>query len=84
MAQWSSDSPSGPVKHAFIKLEKNGSVSIRWWVDSGDGVATRTLIHVFPGESAFDLHFDEWRRRTGLFVDLDDLRHEVTVQPTRN
>lgn len=72
------------MKHAFIKLEKNGSVSIRWWVDSGDGVATRTLIHIRPGESAFEVGFDQWCRVAGSFVDLDELQHQFTVRPTRN
>jgi hypothetical protein len=72
------------VKHAFVKLEKDGAISIRWWVDTSEGVATRTLIHVRPGESAFDLDFDDWRQHLGCFVDLDELRHRALVRPGRN
>jgi hypothetical protein len=61
------------VRHAYVKLEKTGEVCIRWWVDTAVGVATRTMIHVRPGERAFGLPYDSWFRLAGGFVDLDDL-----------
>jgi hypothetical protein len=72
------------VKHAFIKLERNGAVSIRWWVDGVDGVATRSVIHVLPGQTAFEVPFERWRERAGFFVDLDEIAHEVSVRPRAN
>ncbi len=64
------------MRHAYVKMEKSGAVSIRWWVDTAAGVACRTLIQVHPGESAFGVAFGEWCRRGGTFVNLDELDPE--------
>lgn len=72
------------MKHAYVKLEKDGHVSLQWWVDRGDGVAARTVIHVNAGELAFDIGFEAWRRRAGSFVDLDQVHRELVYGTTRN
>jgi hypothetical protein len=72
------------VKHAFVKLERDGQVSIRWWVDTQQGVAARTLIFLRPGESAFELPYEEWHKLRGQFVDLDELHHIAQVRPLSN
>ncbi|MBC7897450.1 MAG: hypothetical protein H7066_18675 [Cytophagaceae bacterium] len=72
------------MKHAYVKLEKDGHVSLCWWVDAGDGVATRAVIHVQPGERAFDLGFEEWRQRAGTFVDLDEVHRHLVLGSIRN
>lgn len=61
------------VRHAFIRLEKSGDISIRWWVDGTKGLSTRALIVVRPGESAFGLVHAEWVHLASGFVDLDDI-----------
>ena len=73
------------MRHAFVKLEQNGAISIRWWVDTSEGVATRTLIHVQPNESAFGVGFDGWRRLAGGFVDLDEVEEDPrAANPRKN
>jgi hypothetical protein len=61
------------VRHAYVKMEKSGAVCIRWWVDASEGVAARTMIHVYPGERAFGLPFGHWRGLCGSFVNLDEV-----------
>lgn len=59
------------MKHAYIKLENTGTISIRWWVDDDHGVSTRALLNIGPGESAFDIPFEQWLGLAGTFVDID-------------
>jgi hypothetical protein len=59
------------MRHAYIKLENTGTISIRWWVDGENGVSTRELLSIGPGESAFDIPFEEWLSLAGTFVDID-------------
>lgn len=72
------------MKHAYVKLESDGAVSIRWWVDADEGVAARKMIQLRPGERAFDLGFAEWRARAGTFVDLDEVQSDGWSGPDRN
>lgn len=72
------------MRHAFVKFEKVGVISIRWWVDTAEGVATRTLIHVRPDENAFGLGFDDWCRLAGGFVDLDEVEPSPLANPNSN
>ena len=72
------------MRHAYVKQEPDGHVSLHWWVDGGDGVATRAVIHVNAGQRAFDISFDEWRQRTGGFVDLDEVHRHLVLGSTRN
>jgi hypothetical protein len=61
------------LKHAYIKREDSGIISIRWWIDGPGGVATRALVVLHPGEEAFDLPFEAWLPLAGRFVDIDQL-----------
>lgn len=72
------------MNHAYVKLEKDGHVSLHWWVDGSDGVSTRAVLHVNAGQHAFEIGFDEWRRRTGTFVDLDEVHRNLVHGATRN
>jgi hypothetical protein len=72
------------MKHAYVKLEKDGHVSLHWWVDGKDRVATRTVIHLNAGDLAFDVGFEVWKARAGTFVDLDQVHHQHVHGATRN
>ena len=72
------------MKHAYVKLEKDGHVSLHWWVDGGDGVSTRAVIHVSAGQLAFEIGFEEWRQRSGTFVDVDEVHRNLVHGATRN
>ena len=72
------------MKHAYVKLEKDGHVSLHWWVDGGDGVSTRAVIHVSAGQLAFEVGFEEWRQRAGTFVDVDEVHRNLAHGATRN
>lgn len=62
------------MKHAFVRREAGGTISVCWWVDRADGVATRALFYVRPGERLFDIVYEEWVKFDGRFVDLEDVK----------
>ena len=72
------------MKHAYVRLENDGVVSIRWWVDGPAGVSARTIVTVRPGELAFDVDYAVWARYVGTFVDIDEVRHEAVARPDIN
>jgi hypothetical protein len=69
------------MKHAFVRCEVGGTISIRWWVDGPSGVATRAIFHVHPGERMFDVPYESWQRFDGEFVDIDDVRRAEQRSP---
>lgn len=71
------------MKHAYIKLENAGTISIRWWVDGEHGVSTRKMLCIGPGDTAFNRPFEEWLPLAGSFVDIDKAqeRPAIPVEP---
>lgn len=72
------------MRHAYIRLEKSGDISIRWWVDGAKGLASREVILVAPGESAFGIPHDVWVTHVGAFVDLDEVGPTSRERPSEN
>ena len=64
------------MKHAFVRCDAGGTISVCWWVDGPDGVATRAHFYVRPGERLFNVDYEEWVKYDGSFVDIEDVKRK--------
>jgi hypothetical protein len=72
------------MKHAYVRCDAVGTIQICWWVDGQQGVATREVLRVGPGERAFDVPYHVWHELVGAFVDIDEVRCRFLMNPDCN